>query len=124
MIVGGYNWETKEKSNEIYYCVSNHINNKSNQSIWQASLIKLPLAIHACQCVITDQKSRNPKLIILGGVNQNYDSTDTYLEYNLCDIISYDTFNRFSIALKQVYHAPYFFVFFCFDLFVTPIVCE
>ena len=104
VIVGGWDDTTKEKSNEIYYCVSNDINNKNNndQSIWQLSLIKLPFALCDCQCMITDKKNKNPKLIILGGRNETGNPTKAYFEYNLSDIIGYDTFNRFMIDLKQV----------------------
>ena len=115
MIVGGYNANRHRKSNEIYYCVSNDINNKNNsenQSIWRLSLIELPFLISACQCIITDKKNKNAKLIILGGKNQNYRETHAYLEYNLCDIIGYHTFYRFIIDMKQVYSHMFFFLFF------------
>ena len=103
MIVGGFNVKTNKMSNEIYYCVSNDINIKNNQSIWQLCLIKLPLVLSDCQCIITDQKSNNPKLIILGGNNENNNNIDTYLVYNLCDMIGYDTFNHFIIDMRRVY---------------------
>ena len=99
------NFNARENSYDIYYCVSNDINNKNsdknNQSIWQSSLIKLPFALIYCQCIITHQKSKNPKLIILGGDNQKNQATNTYLEYNLCDIMGYENFYRFIIDIKQ-----------------------
>ena len=91
VIVGGLNDNAPKKSNEIYYCVSKDINsknsNENNQSVWQSSLIKLPSAMLACECVITDKKSNNPKLHILMGDSAKCAITDTYLQYNLCDII-------------------------------------
>ena len=103
VIVGGYDKSNNKLSNEIYYCVSNDINNKNNnQSIWQLSVIKLPLVLCDCQCIITNKESRNPKLIVLGGESAIRMKTDIYLEYNLCDVIGYDTFNRFIIDIKQV----------------------
>ena len=124
MIAGGYNHTANQKSNEIYDCLSNDINSKNNndQSIWQLSLFNLPFAIDACQCIITDKKSKNPKLIILGGRNgaeqQGFRETSLYFEYNLCDIIDYDTFNHFIIDIKQVYLTLFLiFVLFCFCWF-------
>ena len=119
MIVGGWNASEKKMSNEIYYCMSNDINNKNSendysieQRIWQLSLIKLPFALNRCQCIITDQKSKNPKLIILGGYNEYREMTDECFEYNLCDIVGYDTFNRFiTFDYETVENILFYFCF-------------
>ena len=121
MIAGGFNSAINGMSNEIYYCVSNDINNKNsnenNQSIWQLSLIKLPFAINKCKAMIKDQKSKNPKLIILGGQTYSENHSDTYLEYNLNEIMGYERFIRFIIDMTQVYLTLFFnFVLFYFVL--------
>ena len=95
----------KQLSHEIYYCVSNDINitnNNDAQSIWQLSVIKLPFAMYGCQCVITNKKGNKPKLIILGGYNEDFAKTNACFEYNLCDIIEHDRFIHFIIDDKRV----------------------
>ena len=119
MIVGGEDILAKKVSDEIYYCVSNDINNNEKQSIWQTSKIRLPFAICECQCIITQQNSCNPILNILGGCNQNNVATNQWLQYNLCDVIGYQTFMRFSIDIERVTLSVFFYS--CFRFLCTII---
>ena len=75
------------------------------ENIWQISQISLPFTLSRCTCLITQQSTKQPKLIILGGQTATTQITKTYLEYNISDIIGYDKFKCFMIDVKQVKYA-------------------
>ena len=75
---------------------------KDNNSIWQTSQIQLPDFIFNCNCLITQQSTLKPKLIILSPGDKNFDSQNKCLTYNLCDIVGYHTFVRFTQDLTTV----------------------
>ena len=67
-------------------------------NIWKISKIKLPYEIKSCTCLITEQSTLKPKLIVLGPSCKENMS----LKYNLWDIIGYHTFIRFTENLTTV----------------------
>ena len=73
------------------------------QSIWRLSQMTLEHNLYGCKCMITHQNTNNPKLIVLGGCNGNdNDYTKTHLEFNLSDVIGWDTFIRFYLCFIKV----------------------
>ena len=72
-------------------------------NIWQLSQIGLPYTLRKCTCLITQQNTWHPKLVILGGyINDKHERRDECLEYDLIDVIGSDTFYRFMIDFTQV----------------------
>ena len=86
-----------QKSNEIYYCLSNELRNEKNdENIWHLSKITLPFPIDEGECIITHKKSETPKLIVLGGYRAGLMEQNLHIEFLLSDIIgNADTWNEF-----------------------------
>ena len=108
---------------KIYFAMSKDLlcNNNSIASIWQTSQIVLPQALHQCKCLITHQNTNNPKLIVLGGCDCTNQTTKTFLEFELCDIIGYNTFIRFMLNFEKVKQKIKIYLFVSF--FCVCVVC-
>ena len=94
-------------SKAIYFCMSKDMCDNKMTNIWELSQIKLPYKLYMCTCLITQQNTWYPKLIILGGNIPQKGRTNKCLEYNLFDIIGSDTFCRFMIDFTQVMHSVF-----------------
>ena len=90
------------KTDKIYYAMSKDMCCHSITNIWQMSQISLPVFLQGCKCMILEQSTEYPKLIILGGGQSYYQGTQTHLKYELYDILGYDTFNRFMLGFNKV----------------------
>ena len=91
------------KLDQIYFAMSKDMcNNNSVDSIWHLSQQTLPYPLTRCMCMITRQNTKHPKLLILGGYNDKPNEAKTCVEYELCDILGYDTFYRFMLDFKKV----------------------
>ena len=122
--MGGWDCETWKKSDKIYYALSTDICNDSINNIWHISHILLPFPLKACKCMITHQSTKNPKLIILGGLNENNEKTNLFLQYKICDIIGNDKYSRFILDLKKVCkNKTTFLLLFCFAFLLWFCFC-
>ena len=66
--------------------------------------------------MITQQNTQHPKVIVLGGMTEDFKDTNTYFEFELCDIIGESTFQRFMLDFQKVTQAKkkimsFFFTF-------------
>ena len=78
--------------------MSKDINNdNTTNSIWQLSQISMPYPSQNCKCLISHQTTKNPKLFILGG-----NGIQTYLQYELRDVLGIKTWWHFNLDLTQV----------------------
>ena len=85
------------------------------KNIWRLSKMKIPCNLRNCTCLITQQSTQNPKVIIIGGSNDRWPVFEEYFEFFLFDIMGKHSFYRFMIDYKQVmsHLFIYFFVLFC-----------
>ena len=68
----------------------------SMSNIWQISQISLPEMLRCVTCLITQKRTKQPKLMVLAG------NTRRCFEFLLREVIGNDTFNRFMIDVTQV----------------------
>ena len=78
------------------------------KNVWQLSKVSLPYELSHCSCLIIQQNTSNPKLIILGGYRKHI-QTNAWFEFELCDIMGQQKFNRFMIGFQQVISLLLFF---------------
>ena len=100
--MGGRYW--LDYIDDIYYGMSKDLCIDNIDNIWQKSQISLPdKGITNSKCMITHQTTFNPKLIILGGYDRAFQKgTTIFFEYQLSDIIGFDTFYRFMLDFNTV----------------------
>ena len=79
--------------------MSKDLNDSTKNNIWQMSNISLPKRLKGCKCMITHKNTKNPKVIVLGCSGYYF---IPFLEYELCDIIGYHTFQSFMVDLATV----------------------
>ena len=96
--------------------MSSDLNNKNVTNLWQQSKITLDIPLSGCKCIITQQSTDNPKLIVLGGNDNKRNNTDIHREYGIREIIGDD--HKFNMFMGTCYN---FVVF--FSLFFFKFVC-
>ena len=80
-------------------------------NIWQMSQISLPKSLSHCKCMITQQNTENPKVIILCGKTNFKDVTNERLKYDLQTIIGNRNFKHFMMHIEEVISHSFFFCF-------------
>ena len=96
VIAGGCKVATSEHydvtySNEIYFAMSDDL---FEDNIWQKSIVLLPKPMARCKCIIA-KDSKEPKLYILGGEDNDGAPLNIHFEVQLSDVLGQDRFNRF-----------------------------
>ena len=114
VIVGGMSASSgyQKPQNIIYYCVSCDINNENVTNLWQQSKITLDIPLLNCKCIITHQSTDNPKLIVLGGDDNNDYETSIHREYDIRQIMGddhkFNTFMGTGLKYDSIFNNRYF----------------
>ena len=101
--MGGYDHKTLKKVDTIYYAMSRDLCDDKNKNVWQKSKITLPYALSHCKCMINHKNTSKPKLLILGGIDEEWNNeTKTFLEFDLRNVIGNQTYFRFVFDSQKV----------------------
>ena len=93
-VVGGA-YDKRQFSKSIYFMKSDDILRRKRNNYWRKSDIELPCKIWGCKCIITEKNTDNPKLIILGGLDENDRELNIFWQREISDIIGNDAMPEF-----------------------------
>ena len=121
--MGGYEPETANRSDQIYYAMSNELQNdnknkEKDQSIWHVSNYTLKHKIAYPLCLLTHKNANEPILHVLGGFNEHSDALSSHYEFKVSQIIGFDNWQRFFMDFNKAnINCVFHFIIFCFFLF-------
>ena len=116
MIVGGYTTTEDESSNRIYYGISRNISKNSIHTIWKTSTRTTLCGLSHCRCVIINQNTSNPTLLVIGGWGAQYVTKQKFALKRLMDS---DSYFQFTFNFEQVIKKCNFGVFYLFPFFIV-----
>ena len=121
ILIGGF-YNGRTKSNRIFYRINQWWDEEENNNDtmtgiqridtlqWQLSDIRLPMALAACECVLTYENTIAPKIHVFGGVDASNTTTDIHLQFDVNGLLGDDMIFTIYLVFYLYFHIyPMFF---------------